>query len=343
LQERSLSKTGPTIAAGFVRGLLALAVQKGASEAHLLARAGIDPESLDDQDNRLPFAQYLALLRAGKDLCADPALALHFGEAFGCDELSIVGLIARASPTVADGFAQVNRYGRLVAEIQSKGSQERFTLVRASDGLWLVDNREDPSASLEITESTFARMVSGARRMSDAPFVKAVRVTHAAPEYRDEYARIFGVPVHFSSSQNALLIEESFFAIRLPNPSAYAFGVLCGRADELLANLEGAKTIRGHVEKVLLSMLHTGEANVERVSESMGMSRQTLFRKLKHEGLTFEKVHDALRHQMAMHYLRGKKVSVNETAYLVGFSDPAAFSRAFKRWTGTNPRAARSG
>ena len=57
--------------------------------------------------------------------------------------------------------------------------------------------------------------------------------------------------------------------------------------------------------------------------------------------MTFEKVLDELRHQIALNYLSGKKVSVNETAYLVGFSEPAAFLRAFKRWTGSSPRGAR--
>ena len=68
---------------------------------------------------------------------------------------------------------------------------------------------------------------------------------------------------------------------------------------------------------------------------------QTLFRKLKAKGVTFEKVLDDLRHKLALDYLNGKKVSVHETAYLVGFSDPAAFSRAFKRWTGSSPRTMR--
>ncbi len=76
---------------------------------------------------------------------------------------------------------------------------------------------------------------------------------------------------------------------------------------------------------------------MDRVAGKMGLSRQTLFRKLKAEGVTFEKVLDELRHKLALDYLRAKKVSVNETAYLVGFSDPAAFSRAFKRWTGSPP------
>ena len=74
------------------------------------------------------------------------------------------------------------------------------------------------------------------------------------------------------------------------------------------------------------------------IADELGLSRQTLFRKLKAEGVTFEQVLGELRHKLALHYLCGKKVSVNETAYLVGFSDPAAFSRAFKRWSGCSPR-----
>ena len=81
---------------------------------------------------------------------------------------------------------------------------------------------------------------------------------------------------------------------------------------------------------------------MDMVASKLGLSRQTLFRKLKAEGVTFEKVLDELRHRLAVSYLSGRKVSVNETAYLVGFSDPAAFSRAFKRWTGASPRTART-
>jgi len=77
---------------------------------------------------------------------------------------------------------------------------------------------------------------------------------------------------------------------------------------------------------------------MDTIAARLGLSRQTLFRRLKAEGVTFEQVLDSLRHKLALHYLSGKKTSVSQTAYLVGFSDPAAFSRAFKRWTGSSPR-----
>ena len=114
--------------------------------------------------------------------------------------------------------------------------------------------------------------------------------------------------------------------------------VLSAHAEALLRSLEGSKTTRGRVESLLLPILHTGEASMEVVARQQCVSRPTLFRRLKAEGTTFEKVLD----ELALHYLGGGQVSVNETAYLVGFSDPAAFSRAFKRWTGRSPRSMRA-
>jgi AraC-like DNA-binding protein len=99
--------------------------------------------------------------------------------------------------------------------------------------------------------------------------------------------------------------------------------------------------VRGRVEGLLLPLLHTGDVSIETIARKMETSRQTLYRNLKAEGVTFEKVLDELRHRMALHYLAGKRVSVIEAPYLVGFSDSSTFSRAFKRWTGTRPRSVR--
>jgi AraC-like DNA-binding protein len=330
----------PTIAAGFARGLMDLAVSKGAGPKLLAERSGIDPKELQDQDNRIPFAKYIALMRAGKELCNDPALALHFGEAFGMEELSIVGLMGRASETIADAFAQLNRYERLVADIDGAAAGNRLVLTRNGDELWIVDTRKNPNDFPELTESSFARMICQSRRFyGDRQFVKAVHVTHAAPAYRAEYDRIFQVQVVFESDKNAMLMtDDSWMTLKNPLPSRYVFGILSERADALLESLETSKSARGRVEALLMPILHTGEASMDIIAGKIGVSRQTLLRKLKVEGTTFEKVLDELRHKLALDYLSGKKVSVNETAYLVGFSEPAAFSRAFKRWTGSSPR-----
>jgi AraC-like DNA-binding protein len=142
----------------------------------------------------------------------------------------------------------------------------------------------------------------------------------------------------FGSSMNAILFGEELLSVRLPQPNQYVSSLLTERAEALLEKLEDSKSMRGRVESLLIPILHTGEADMETIASKLALSRQTLFRKLKAEGVTFEQVLDELRHKLAREYLNGKNSSVSETAYLLGFSDPAAFSRAFKRWTGASPR-----
>jgi hypothetical protein len=147
---------GCTVAAGFARGLMELAVTRGASREVLAERCGIHQADLDDPDRRIPIAQYVALMRAGKALCNDPALALHFGEMFDVFETSIVGLIGRSCETMTDAFVQMNRFGRLVVEVDLRVA-DRYQLERARAGLWIIDTRQSPNEFPELTESSFAR------------------------------------------------------------------------------------------------------------------------------------------------------------------------------------------
>jgi AraC-like DNA-binding protein len=327
-----------TTSAGLAAGLIAFAVRQGADRTALLARAGLRPADLDDPDARLPFASYIALMRAAQDLCGDPALGLHFGEAVDLAEMSIVGLIMNASATMGDAFAQMQRFGRLTLETEGLSDGPRFEIVVRDGRPWMVDNRADPDAFPELTEGAFARLVCGPRRFLPEPHVLEVQVSHPAPAYRAEYDRIFQCPVTFSAGWNAMRLDPRIATWPVALQPRYVFGVLTQKADDLLQALEDQKTVRGRVEAVLLPLLHTGEVSADAVARTLGFSRQTLFRKLKAEDATYEQTLDALRHRMALRYLTASKVSVNETAYLVGFSEPAAFSRAFKRWTGKSPR-----
>jgi AraC-like DNA-binding protein len=334
--------SGPTVGAGFARGLFELAVRKGADRRALAAEAGVDAATLEDQDARIPFAAYVAIMRAGKALSGDPALGLHYGEQVDIADVSIVGLLGQASKTPLEAFQQLNRYVPLIVETDLGGASLRFGMVAEAGSIWLIDNRRNPNAFHELSESAFAQLVCGRRRAGSPPPLKSVRFTHADPGYRAEYERIFGCPVIFGAERNAIEIQpvvEPDLTVKLPR---YVFGVLSQRADALLAELSAQQSTRAKVEALLMARLHTGEACMDEVAAELALSRQTLFRRLKAEGATFEKVLDELRHRMALDYLSARKVSVNEAAYLVGFSDPAAFSRAFKRWTGMSPSALRA-
>jgi AraC-like DNA-binding protein len=99
-----------------------------------------------------------------------------------------------------------------------------------------------------------------------------------------------------------------------------------------------ASEFRKRVEAELARELESGAFRIEQVARALGTSRQTLYRRLKAEGVTFAELLDRVRRRLAIRLLRDDGLSVKETAYRLGFSDPAAFSRAFKRWTGKSPR-----
>ena len=327
-----------TIAAPFARALLELAVAKGANRAELLERAGIDAAALDDMNARIRLRDWVTLMRAGIEASGDSALALHFGEAFDVGDMSVVGLIGRSVGTKSEGLEMLNRFGRLAVDVATEG-EDRFTLVREKGGTWLVDTRLNPNEWPEVSEAGFAQIAAMGRRMLPGiDHYRAVHFTHKAPRHRAEYDRVFAVPVVFDSDRNAFLMPDGWETEPIALQPRYALDIYSGHAERLLARLDDADRMRGRVEAQLAEMLAAGRPRAGAVAAALGVTEPTLYRRLKAEGTTFETVLDALRHRLATHYLRDRKLAAKDAAYRLGFSDPSAFSRAFPRWTGTSPR-----
>lgn len=104
----------------------------------------------------------------------------------------------------------------------------------------------------------------------------------------------------------------------------------------------GEPSFRRRVEQHVDSLLGSGPVRVDGVARDLGCSRQTLYRRLKSEGSTFEQLLAGLRRRRALELVNDRGLPIKEIAYRLGFSDPASFSRAFKRWTGTSPQSLRS-
>lgn len=329
----------PTVGAGWPRAFLEFAVAQGASRDQLLERAGIMPEKLDHQDRRILLRQYIALIEAGIDLTGIPELALRFGETVKMEDVTIVALLGAVSETVGECFAQISRYARLMIDAGENDTLAPAEIVREADGVWMVTTNNIFCSNRYLEQISLAQSFSGWRRIMQQPVIAetVVQVLQPEPPYRAEFERVIGAPITFGAKRQAVRVGEDFLGMRFPAPNKYVFGILGEKANALLQDLELSSTTRGHVERLLARVLHTGDVAADRIAEQMGVSRKTLYRRLKAENVTFEAVLDDLRRRLAISYLADKKVSVAETAYLVGFSEPAAFSRAFKRWTGKTP------
>ena len=327
-----------TVSAGLARSVLDFACDKGADREVLLDAAGLNAASLADQDARVPLSTYLALIRAARTATHDPALPLNHAVDTRLERMSVVGLIVHSSASMPDAMKQLNRYSRLMMEVDVMEQGDRFSVLTEKGGVWIVDNRPDPDASPEITEAAFGRFIGEFRRaFPEAPFAVQIEVTHAAPAHAEAYERILRCPVRFGARCNALEIAPVWLTKTFDNSSRYVFGIFTDRADALLAALEAEQSLRARIEAHLMPDLHKGETSIDKVAADLGMSRATLYRRLKEEGVTFAELVDDLRLRLASDYLAARKVSINETAYLVGFSEASSFVRAFRRWTGKSP------
>ena len=129
-------------------------------------------------------------------------------------------------------------------------------------------------------------------------------------------------------------------AKRSVHPFMAFLGQLAGAAEARSKSRPGP--FRREVERRLEAMLASGPLRADELARDLGIGRQTLYRRLKAEGTTYEEVLDALRRRLALRLIGKEGAPVKEAAWRLGFSDPAAFSRAFKRWTGSSPAAWRS-
>jgi len=91
------------------------------------------------------------------------------------------------------------------------------------------------------------------------------------------------------------------------------------------------------IERQIETLLPEGAMRIDSVAKALGLSRQTLYRRLKAEGTTFETLVERVRRRLALRFIRDDGLAVKEAAWRLGFAEPSAFSRAFKRWTGKSP------
>lgn len=330
------------MAAGFAASFANFAEDAGADRARLLQASNLTEADLSNQDNRIPVAAYQAMIATAMGQTGDTALLLRHTFQSDLEAMSVVGQIVHTSASLAHSIEQLNRYMRLMSDEMPFHGGDRFELLETPEGSWIVDHEILPATEYISTETSFARFISEFRTaFPQLTFGISLEVVYAPPPHVEEYPDLFRLPVTFNAPRNALRIDPIW---NTPDSDfepghAYAFGIFTRHADALLQELETDTTARGLVETHVLPHLHEGSISMDRVAKDVGMSRQTLYRRLKDEGLTFGEVHDALRKRMALDYLSAQKVSVNETAYLLGFSEASSFVRAFKRWTGLSPTA----
>jgi AraC-like DNA-binding protein len=193
-----------------------------------------------------------------------------------------------------------------------------------------------------FTELTLSLCVIRFMRETDDQFRAAhVSFTHE-PDDVVEYAKVLRCPVRAKASWNGIAIAKRTLEIPLRRRDPVLRSWLERQAGAILARLPAGGDACDEVRSVLSAQATAGEMTVDAVARRLSTTPRTLQRRLARGGTSFETLRDDARRQAAEQYLSRTTLTIAEVTYLLGYSEPTAFHRAFRRWHGTTPQAFRA-
>lgn len=298
-----------------------------------LARVGLTDDELRDPDFRMAEELLDALWVACRDVARDEAFGIHAGLGDEQGLMGVVEYVMRNSATLGDAMLAGMRFQRVLHDAgddQLSVDGDRAMLrVRLSSG-------REPAGVL--VDYGFARALGGAMLLTGTPGRPLeVRFVHSRPKRIGPWERTFQCPLYFDEPENVLVFRRDRLEAPILASDPGLLAILEQHAQSQLAKIPDGGGFVRRVCELIAEELTGGTPTAERIATKLHMSGRTLARRLTEEGTSFSTLLDDLRRELAVSHLRDRDISVSEVAFLLGFADANAFSRAFKRWTGEPP------
>jgi AraC-like DNA-binding protein len=321
-----------TVSVFVVRALAGALVEARVDVAALLADLGLAPGALADADVRVPARVAFRFFEEAAARAADPDFALHAAERIPIGAVGFLDYHARASATLGEALRRTIRYFALVNDRMEASLEIEGALAR------LVQRSRGAPLPRQLAEFQSAMIVARGRAFLDADWPLAeVAFAHPAPPKASDHARFFRAPVRFGAPANEIAFDRALLDRPLPTADPALSSVLERYGEGVVARLPAGVSFLEDARRAVADLLRDGDASLEAAAARLGTSRRTLQRRLRDHGTSHLDLVDGVRRDLALRSLKDPNAAITEVAYLLGFSEPAAFHRAFKRWTGQTP------
>lgn len=328
-------KIGDTTAS-YINYVLSCAESLGASVPRLLADADLNPRELQDGDNRIDLIYLMRLGYGTIRQTGRPEFGLISGSRSNLSIFGYIGLAAMTAPTLGDALRVLVDYEALQGRCYRGSSQLIATPGGARVMFYSIAPYNDYTYFVvDAVLSGWAALIRWITGRDD--LVTEAHVEFSTPSYYEHYPKAFPCPVRFHQEINALVLKPGALDYPLLHQNPTLHASLLATCDHLLTQIAQADSYRNKVLKVLGTMLHGKTPSIEEVAQQLCTPPWTLRRKLKEEDTAFQTLVDEMRRDVALSYMKNTGLSFGEIAYLLGFSTPGAFQRAFKRWSGMTP------
>jgi AraC-like DNA-binding protein len=304
-----------------------------------LLSIGVEPESVKSPDSQIPIDSYLHIQESAAEYTHDACFGLHMGEYAEAGSWSILGYLMMNCATLGEAMEKSGRYSRIIGNLIEATGYLRFTKLK------LVFNTPSyaPKMSRHCFESTFSSLVRMVRALTGKPLNPSeVTFIYPKPELVSEYERVFCCPVLFGQKENSMTVELALgkTPILMANPELLAY--FEAFAQDFIINMDRQKEVTRVATKIILAHLDDESLTIQKVAREMALSVRTLQKRLEDEDVIFSDLLKDIREKLAKKYLR-EDYTVEQITYLLGFSEPSVFRKAFKKWSGVTPREYREG
>lgn len=321
------------------RALVTACERLGLDTDALLRSVGVERRTLDDPDARLPNHVAGALWAKAYELSGDRDLSLHVAEACPVGAYKVIDYMGSSARTVGEAFRYAARYFPLI------NTGARVSIDDAGDPVTFdVAGETGPAGvSRPYAEYCLAVFVLHVRGGTGVPFpLRRVTFVHRRPLEAAEHERIFGCPVQFEAEHNRLYLDRAAWDAPARGGHPGVLAVLSEHAELLLAKLPRGPDLVERTRRAIAGRLRGGDPSLESVARELGTSARSLQRHLRDAGYTYHALADEVREATARLYLEQPDLALAEIGYLLGFAEQSAFTRAFRRWTGSTPKQARA-
>jgi len=302
----------------------------------LLAQAGISLLKLGEEPKRVGAESQVRFLEIAAEALGDSALGLHLAQHFDLRECGMLYYVLAASPNLGEAIRNLARY------LAVSNESIRLDVSERTKSTILVVNYKIPRHTDRLfAEYGYAVVVRACRELTGRNVSpKAVTFMHGRKTDKPEFDRFYGCPVRFNAAADTMVLATESLSAPILTSDKYLLQILKNACDEVLTKRgEISSTLRAMVENEIVQLLPHGKAQVEKVASNLGMSNRTLARRLSEEGTSYAAILNELRRDLSARYLKDPALSLNQIAWLLGYSMVTSLNHAFRRWTGSSPKA----
>lgn len=333
-----LSLPPESLSVAFVRGLVEAVQEMGVGRDELLQGSALTVPDLARALDRLPRAQLDALVERAIALTEEPALGLVWWDRASFGAFGVVGHALAVSASFRSGLSLIERYWPMFMSQPLLTIHERGNLCR------VIVHCASPSpvahrAYMEASAFALCRFLRQCAGIDGAPW--RVCFDFPAPPYAERYEAALRCAVRFDHDCTELRVHKNLVYRPHLNYAADLDQQFRGYADTLLAHHQ-TESIAQRVLEILRGVSEIHRVGMDDVAAALGMSERTLRRRLQTEGTPYPAIVQRALKERAETLLQDPARSIKEIAYALGFADPSAFHRAFRRWTGQAPSALRN-